>query len=259
GYDEVLEDLEESLKNLQTDKIEIYQIHELGPDEVEQVMRKDGALDAFKRAKSEGMIDFIGLTSHHTQVMVDLIKTGEFDTVMFPFNVIEREPEAELVGLCRSLNVGTIVMKALAGGVIRNIENSHRFLCGYPLDNILVGCATVDELNENIDFMEKAKPLSAEELKKFEEEVAPLGKDFCRRCNYCMPCPNDIIIPVMIHLTWQRMKGQGYEKMSSHEKERAKNLSIWWQACTECGECEQKCPYDLPTIERKRELMEKFS
>jgi len=91
GFDEVLEDLDESLKKLQTDKIEIYQIHELGPDEVSQVTKKGGTLDAFKKAKSEGLIDFIGLTSHHTKVMVDLIKTEEFDTVMFPFNVIERE------------------------------------------------------------------------------------------------------------------------------------------------------------------------
>ena len=259
GYDEVLEDLNDSLKQLQTDKIEIYQMHELGPDEVSQVTKKGGTLDAFKKAKAEGLIDFIGLTSHHTGVMVDMVKTGEFDTVMFPFNVIEREPEKELIDLARSMDVGSIVMKALAGGVIRNIEQSHKFLRGYPLDNILVGVASVEELNENLKYAERTEPLTPEELKSFEEEVAPLGKDFCRRCNYCMPCPNDIIIPAMIHLTWQRIKGQSYGKPADDNKERGKNLLLWWQACSECGECEQKCPYDLPTIKRKNELMERFS
>jgi len=79
------------------------------------VMGKGGALEDFKKAKDQGMINSIGLTSHHVSVLIDLIKTGEFDTVMFPFNVIEREPEKELISLVRSQDVGTLVMKPLAG------------------------------------------------------------------------------------------------------------------------------------------------
>ena len=259
GYDQVLADLEESLKQLQTDKIEIYQIHELGPDEVSVVMKKGGTLDAFKKAKEQGLIDFIGVTSHHTDVSIQMMKTGEFDTVMFPFNVIEREPEKEIISLAKSKDIGSIVMKALAGGVIRNIEKSHKFLNGYPLDNILVGVASLAELNENLKYAENSEPLTQQELKEFEDDVAYLGKDFCRRCNYCMPCTNDIIIPAMIHLNWQRLRGLNYEDLSDERKKSGKNLMLWWQACSECGKCEEKCPYDLPTIERKNELMRMFS
>ncbi len=259
GYDEVLADLEESLKTLKTDKIEIYQVHELEPQEIPAVMAKGGTLDAFKKARDEGMIDFIGLTSHHVGVMVDLIKTGEFDTVMFPFNVIEREPEKELIPLARAQDIGTIVMKPLAGGVMRNIESCFKFLNGYPVDIILNGVSNLTELYENLKFAESTESLSASELRGFENEVAPLGKDFCRRCSYCMPCPNDIIIPVMIHLVWQMMKGRTYQEISDQKKEMGKNLAIWWQACEECGQCEEKCPYDLPTIKRKDELLALFS
>jgi predicted aldo/keto reductase-like oxidoreductase len=258
GYDEVLADLEESLKTLKTDKIEIYQVHELEPHEIPAVMGKGGTLEAFKRAKDEGMIDFIGLTSHHVGVMVDLIKTGEFDTVMFPFNVIEREPEKELIPLAKAQDIGTIVMKPLAGGVMRNIESCFKFLNGYPVDIILNGVASLTELYANLKFAESTEALSAEGLRNFENEVAPLGKDFCRRCSYCMPCPNDIIIPVMIHLIWQMMKGRAYEDLSDQKKEMGKNLAIWWQACEECGQCEEKCPYNLPTIKRKNKLLELF-
>jgi len=244
---------------LQTDKIEVYQVHELEPDEVPTVMGKGGTLEAFKKAKDQGMIDFIGLTSHHVDIMVDLMKTGEFDTVMFPFNVIEREPEKELISLAKSKDIGTIVMKPLAGGVFKNIEKCFKFLNGYPVDIILNGVASLDELNENLKYVESTEPLTPEELKDFEEEVAPLGKDFCRRCSYCMPCPNDIIIPVMIQLIWQMVKGFSYENLSERKKKIGENLLIWWQACEECGQCEEKCPYNLPTIKRKNELMEIFS
>ena len=258
-YDGVMADLEESLKELQTDKVEIYQVHELYPEEISTVMEKGGALDAFKKAKDQGMIDYIGLTSHHVSVLIDLIKTGEFDTVMFPFNVIEREPEKELIALAKSHDVGTMVMKPLAGGVFTNIEKCFKFLNGYPVDIILNGIASLDELKENLKHAESTEPLTPEELKDFEDEVAPLGKDFCRRCSYCLPCQNDILIPIMINVLYPQVKGRTYEELNDKQKRLGANLMIWWQACEECGQCEDKCPYNLPIIKRKNEMLEIFS
>lgn len=258
-YDGVMADLEDSLKELQTDKVDIYQVHELYPDEISTVMGKGGALEAFKKAKDQGMIDFIGLTSHHVSVMLDLVKTEEFDTVMFPFNVIEREPEKELISLARSKDVGTLVMKPLAGGVFTNIEKCFKFLNGYPVDVILNGVANLNELKEDLKYAENTEVLTPEELKEFEEEVAPLGKDFCRRCSYCLPCPNDILIPIMINILYPQVQGRTYEDLTDKQKKMGKNLTIWWQACEECGQCEEKCPYDLPIIKRKNEMLEIFS
>jgi hypothetical protein len=258
-YDAVMTDLETSLKELQTDKIDIYQVHELYPQEVSTVMGKGGALEAFKKARDQGMIDFIGLTSHHVSVMVELIKTGEFDTVMFPFNVIEREPEKELISLARAEDVGTMVMKPLAGGVFTNIEKCFKFFNGFPVDIILNGIANLDELKENLKYAEVTEPLTSEELKAFEEEVAPLGKDFCRRCSYCLPCPNDILIPIMINVFYPQVKGRKYDDLTDKQQRMGKNLMIWWQACEECGQCEDKCPYNLPIIKRKNEMLEIFS
>jgi len=244
---------------LQTDKIEIYQIHELYPEEISTAMGKGGALEAFKKAKDQGMIDFIGLTSHHVKVLIDLIKTGEFDTVMFPFNVIEREPEKELISLTRSMDVGTLVMKPLAGGVFKNIEKCFKFLNGYPVDVVLNGVANIDELTGNLKHAESTDPLTPEELKDFEEEVAHFGKDFCRRCSYCLPCPNDILIPIMINVLWPQVTGRTYDELSERQKKTGENLMIWWQACDECGQCEEKCPYNLQIIKRKNEMLEIFS
>jgi hypothetical protein len=257
--DEVLENIDESLTQLQTDKIDIYQMHALYPHEIAAVTGKGGALEAFRQAKEQGLIDFIGITSHHVSVLIEMLKTGEFDTVMFPFNVIEREPEKELLSLAREKDIGTIVMKPLAGGAIRNIAGSFKFFNNYPVDVILNGVSSVAELQENLKYAETAERLTPQELLAFEEEVAVLGKDFCRRCSYCMPCPNDIHIPDMIHVFYQMVRGCRYEDLPEEKQKMGAALLVWLQACEECGKCEENCPYTLPTIRRKRELMDIFN
>ena len=257
--DEVLADIEESLSQLQTDWIDIYQVHALYPHEVTAFMGKGGGIEAFRKAKEEGMIHFIGLTSHHNSVLLDLVKTGEFDTVMFPFNVIERDAEQELIPLAQSLNIGMIVMKPLAGGAIRNRYKAFRFFNNYPVDLILNGVASVAEFKENIQCAEDVSPLTAEELTALEAEVASLGNEFCRRCSYCMPCPNDIRIPDMIHIFYQAVKGMRFEDLPPDKQEVGKNLLVWLQACEQCGKCEQKCPYNLPTAKRVQELISLFT
>ncbi|MCX5885614.1 MAG: aldo/keto reductase [Proteobacteria bacterium] len=259
GYEEILADLEESLRELKVDSMEIFQAHYMSKDDIPLFLKKGGGLDAFTKAKERGLTRFIGVTSHYLDCLIELVKTGEFDTVMFPYNVVERDAEKELMQLARKMNVGTLVMKPLSGGALRQIEGSLRFLLDKPVDVILTGMSSVDELEENLAIIERNIPLSPQELKLLEEEVAPLGKLFCRRCGYCLPCTNDIRIPEMIQLMYQTMQGLSYEELPERKKRMGPGLLMWYEACTECGECEKKCPYQLPTIERKRALVELFS
>jgi hypothetical protein len=259
GYKEILADIEESLKELRVNSVEIFQAHHMSKDDIPQFLKKGGGLDAFTEAKKRGLTRFIGVTSHYLDCLIELVKTGEFDTVMFPYNVIERDPEKELIQLARKMNVGTLVMKPLSGGALRQIGSSLRFLLDKAVDVILTGMSTIEELKENLSVIERNTPLSPQELRHLEEEVAPLGKIFCRRCGYCLPCPNDIRIPEMIHLMYQIIQGLTYEEIPERRKRMGEGLLVWYGACEECGECEKKCPYQLPTIERKRALVEIFS
>jgi len=259
GYKEILADLEESLKELKVDSVEIFQAHHMGKNDIPLFLKKGGGLDAFKKAKEMGLTRFIGVTSHFLDCLIELVKTGEFDTVMFSYNVVERDAEKELIQLAGKMNVGTFVMKPLSGGALRQIEASLRFLLDKPVDVILTGMSSVEELKENLAVMERNLPLSPQELKRLEEEAAPLGKMFCRRCGYCLPCPNDIRIPEFIQMMYQSMQGLSYEEIPERRKRMGPGLLIWLEACTECEECEKKCPYQLPIIERKRALVEIFS
>ena len=63
----------------------------------------------------------------------------------------------------------------------------------------------------------------------------------------------------MIHVVWQKWSGRSYEDLSELDQQMGRNLMVWWQACEDCGQCEDKCPYDLQTMKRKNELMEIFA
>ena len=150
-------------------------------------------------------------------------------------------------------------MKPIAGGAIRDIARAFRFFNSYPVDLILNGVASVAQFRENIAAAENPEPLSSQELADFEAEVAPLGTGFCRRCGYCMPCPNDIRVPDMVHIFYQAVQGIPVEELPPERVEVGKGLLMWMQACEGCGKCEERCPYNLPTRKRIQELIEKFS
>jgi NAD-dependent dihydropyrimidine dehydrogenase PreA subunit len=63
----------------------------------------------------------------------------------------------------------------------------------------------------------------------------------------------------MINLLWPQVTGRRYQDLTDKQKKLGNNLMVWWQACVECGQCEEKCPYNLPIIKRKQELMHIFS
>ena len=109
---------------------------------------------------------------------------------------------------------------------------------------------------QSLKCAQDPRPLTKEELEDFEKEFEHLGVDFCRRCNYCLPCPNDLMISPFIHVIYQMMKGKHYRDLPSEKQEIINTMGIWYEACEECGQCEDKCPYDLPTIKRKSALLE---
>ena len=123
---------------------------------------------------------------------------------------------------------------------------------------VLNGVSNLRELNENLECAEDQTPLTPKELADFEDEVAPLGKDFCRRCSYCMPCTNDILIPDMINVFYQTIQGKRFEDLAIEKQEMGRNLRIWLEACEGCGQCEEKCPYKIPIIKRKNEMLKIF-
>ena len=247
-------DIETSLKNLRTDYIDIYQVHNPSLEQLEQVMAPGGALEALIEAKEAGKIGHIGLTGHTMELFEKAVGLPWVETFMFPYNIVERQGE-ELMRKCTENNIGFIVMKPLAGGAIEDANLALRFICANPDVSVVIpGMYDLKEIDMNLAATEDTSPLSEEELKKMEEIREQLGSNFCRRCNYCQPCSAGINISSVFLL-------QGYLDrygLGDWARTRYEALDVKAGACVECGACEPRCPYNLPIREMLKEAAGKF-
>jgi predicted aldo/keto reductase-like oxidoreductase len=236
-------ELEKSLGNLRTGMIDLYQVHSVGSlGDLEKTLAPGGAYEALARARDEGKVRWIGVTGHSRPVLFKAIETGLFDTVQLPFNPIENEWEEKVLPAAREERMGTIGMKPVAGGAIRNVGASIRFSLTRGIDVSIPGMDSPAQVDENVRVGEELGPPTAEELAALREERELWGERFCRRCAYCMPCPEGLNIPFLLLIEGY------YTRYELHDwaRERLQALSKTYGDCTACGECLEKCPYDLP-------------
>ena len=119
-----------------------------------------------------------------------------------------------------------------------------KFLRQYPESVPIPGFDSVEKVDEVVDIYEKPNVVTAEDELEMERQRSELGKQFCRRCQYCQPCPNGVRI----------MNAQMY-RVSAIRMSPARAVAFAAEAmesvrqCTQCGECEKKCPYGLPIPE----------
>lgn len=235
-------DIETSLKNLRTDYIELYQIHNPSPAELEQVLQPDGALAALQEAKAAGKIGHIGITLHSADLFKKALEFDWVETIMFPYNIVETQG-AELIAQCARRNIGFIAMKPLAGGAIDDATLALRFVASNPNITVVIpGMAAVEEVSQNIAAVADETPLRPEETEAMEAIRKSLGTEFCRRCNYCAPCTVGISISGVFLMEGYYSRYNLQQWATDRYKAMAKKASD----CIECGVCETRCPYQLP-------------
>lgn len=247
-------DIETSLKNLRTDYIDIYQIHNPSMEQLDAACGPDGALEALLEAKAAGKIGHIGLTAHSLAVFERAIDLPWAETLMFPYNIVETQGE-ELMKRAQEKGIGFIAMKPLAGGAIEDAALALRFVAANPAVSVVIpGMFSPRGVEENLTALENGAPLSQDELKKIDSIRKELGSAFCRRCNYCAPCTVGIQIP-SVFLFQGYLRRYGLEQWA---KDRYAGLSVKAGACVECGQCESRCPYNLPIRDMLRKAAEDF-
>ena len=241
-------ELEISLKNLRTDCIDVYQLHNVQTEEQwSQVRAPGGALEAVEEAKKQGKINHVSVTSHNPDLAVDMIKTGLFETVMIPYNYLTTKPADELLPTCKALNVGTIIMKPFGGGAFSNANTALKYvLSNQDCDLVIPGMMSVAEVEENIGVWMGDHTLTDEEHTLIERDKERLGDQFCRSCNYCQPCPQGIPISTILRTESQVLRRMGWTESRVNSVKEAKEKL---ETCIHCGECESRCPYSLPIQE----------
>ncbi len=247
-------DVETSLKNLRTDYIDLYQIHNPSLEQLEQVMAPGGALEALMEAKAAGKIGHIGLTGHTMELFEKAVTLDWVETFMFPYNLVETQGE-DLMKVCTEKNIGFIVMKPMAGGAIEAPALAIRFICANPDATVVIpGMYDVKEIDINLAAAEDNTPLTKAELEKIDLIRQDLGTNFCRRCNYCQPCAAGINISGVFLF-------QGYlDRYGLEEWARGRYATLNKTAsdCIGCGVCETRCPYNLPIREMLKDAAVKF-
>ena len=252
-YESMKRDIEISLKNLQTDYIDLYQMHNVKPAEYDTLFGEDKAYRALLEAKEQGKIKHIGITSHGLETVEKAVESDKFETIQFPYNIVENQAD-EVFKRAYEKGVGTIVMKPLAGGAIDDGTLAMKYLLSREyIDVAIPGRDSPQQVIENTDVLQNYE-LTEEDNKKIAKIKSELGTNFCRRCEYCLPCPKGINIPQNFLLegyySRYNLKDWAVDRYRGlAENERASN-------CIECGACQKKCPYELPIIDMLKKVVD---
>jgi len=245
-------DLETSLKNLRTDCIDIIQLHNAAsiPDPNDS----DSAYREALEAKESGAARFVGITSHRLTVAREAVESGLFDTLQYPLSPLSSPEELALVDMCRERDVGLIAMKGLCGGLFINVRAAFAFFRQYDSVVPVWGIQRQEELEEFIG-LEAAPPVLDDDMcQAIDAEREVLSGDFCRGCGYCLPCPAEIPIPMAARMK-SLLRRAPHEPFTSDEW-REKMARI--RDCTDCGQCRERCPYDLDTPRILKEMLEDY-
>lgn len=247
GYEQVKQDIADSLEDLQTDYIDVYQVHELGDQEdLDRVLRDDGAVRMLQEAKKEGKIRFTGVSSHHLDSAAKALATGLFDTLVLPFSPVEYSTRhLQLLKICKDLDVGVTAMKPMSGGnFVHNVAGNISFILQHDITAVIPGMGSIEELKENALAGSNLHILDLEELDSLIAAAEELGESFCRRCGYCLPCEQDVPIPAIM-MSDAYIKGNKGAAFMFGGKAGLAHFKSAVDRCTQCGECAARCPYQL--------------
>jgi predicted aldo/keto reductase-like oxidoreductase len=270
-----LASLNQSLKNLRTDHIDLFIMHAVGTmDELDQILAPDGALEGALEAKRDGRINHIGISMHgQPDVLIRALKEYPFAAVMTTINYYDHfnfpEIQSELLPLAQNNNTAVILMKPVADGLLwRSSKQAFRYAFHQPVSIVVAGINNREMLESDLAYAEEFTPMSDEEIELLYQDAAELGNYVCRQCGECLPCPEGVPITEIFKYEgyYDRQMADGIVTNASDYalKERLrfwfgnkqmamdyyKDLAVKADNCTKCGVCMPKCPYQIDIIQK---------
>ena len=233
--------IEESLRRLQTDYIDLFQFH--NPAVLPDIDDPNGPFAAALEMKEKGYIRHIGITNHRLGVAREAIASGNFETLQFPFCYLATEQDLDLVARCAAADMGFIAMKGLSGGLLNNAAACYAFMRQYDHVVPIWGIQHEWELDQWLELTERDGGMTPELEAVIEKDRRELSGNFCRSCGYCLPCAAGIDIPQAARMS-QLLGRSPYQPYMSDEW-YAKMHKI--EECIHCNACKSRCPYGLDT------------
>ena len=230
-----------SLRNLKTDYIDVYQLH--NPTFVPVPGDGSGLYEGMQELKRQGKIRYISITAHKLSNALEAIKTGLYDTIQFPLSYLSSAEELALSEACGQADLGLIAMKALSGGLITSAPAAFAFLRQYGNLVPIWGIQHEHELDEFLKLDANPPKLDGELQAIIDHDRQELAGTFCRGCGYCMPCPVDIPINIAARMSLL-LRRAPYQQFTTEQWQQSMELV---ENCLNCGNCVAHCPYGLDT------------
>ena len=174
------EELEESLKRLQTDYVDEWRLHNVYDfARLDAFTKKGGALEAAIQAKEEGLVKHISISSHSDpQILIEALNRFPFESALIALSVLDHfilSFAEEFLPVANAKGVATIGMKVLGMRVLSHeVERSLRYAFGLPVSTVIVGMETMEQLEQNYSIAENFVPMTDEERLAFFQDVLPL-------------------------------------------------------------------------------------
>ena len=269
--------LEASLKKLDMSYIDFYHFWGITWETYKtRIIAKGGPLEEARRSLEEGLIRRISFSFHDDSANLPKIaESGNFETVLAQYNLLDRSNETGLAK-AHALGMGTVVMGPVGGGRLgapsekirsmipggarSNPELALRFVLTNPtICCALSGMSSMQQVEENCataSVGEALSPLEMDSVAAAMRENKKMSDLYCTGCKYCMPCPKEVNIPRCFEL----MNYHRVYEITGYAMAEYKNIGAIWMPgkdashCTECGECEPKCPQKLSIREQLKEV-----
>ncbi|MBA3016233.1 MAG: aldo/keto reductase [Proteobacteria bacterium] len=188
SYDGSMRLLEQSLKNLNTDHLDLWQLHNVRTQsDLDAIFAADGAIKALEEARAQKMVRFLGITGHFDPLILKkALEQYPFNTILMPLNAADKHEKSFidiLLPVAVQKGMGVIGMKVPARGRIFRengvvtMETAMRYVLTLPVSSVIIGISTLDELEENVRIAEKFVAMTPEEMRKTEELTKPYFKD----------------------------------------------------------------------------------
>lgn len=258
--------INQSLERLGTDYVDNCHLHGLrAGEDLERRLGPGGALEALIEARAQGIVHHIGCTSHRSEVLIEAIRRFDFEVILVPMNLVEREPLAALIPLCQEKGIGVTIMKPLATGLLP-APPALKWLLNQPIATAVPGATTLEELQENAMVAQGDYALSETERAEAETLRHSLEHVRCRICGRCEPCPQGVSIGATLgtDVMYDHYRTMGpaqfrrfpwsRPRIEYDMAEREKQIRLI-ESCTHCGICETRCPYGLPVMDMLPQML----
>jgi predicted aldo/keto reductase-like oxidoreductase len=264
--EEARREIQESLARVDTSYFDNVHLHALrSREDVDRRLGSGGAMEALLEAREQGLVHHIGCSSHHPEVLIEAVQRFPFEVILCILNLVEREALDELIPLCRSRGVAVTVMKPLATGLLP-APLALKWVLNQPIDCVVPGATTIEESAANAHVGHGDLTLGAVERARVSALQAEWAHKRCRICHRCEPCPAGVPIALTLgtDVMYDHYRTMGAEAFvdfpwsrAAVEQDVASRAKVMAAiaSCSDCGDCESKCPYGLPIIEMLRQQL----